>query len=416
MGEQRAKAAQRQFQEAAAAFSRRQYPQALALLERGAAEGEPQSQNLLGVMLLNGMGVTTDPRRAAGLFEAAAGGDLREARYNLANLKFHGLGTAADEQGAQRQLLASARAGHRPALRALGFIYRAAGTDGDWARLSLQCFRQAAEAGDPLALHAYGLGLLQGHAAAADPVAAAHCFAAAARAGVYLAPLRLAQAQAAAGGTASTPAAPGTLPLEACVLSTLPPAAPAREVAFMSEHRAALDAELQDHLINVAAPQLMPSNVVDPETGAAVKSELRTSHSMHFQPSMYDAAVFLALRRIARIAGLPASHAEPLGVLRYGPGQEYRPHYDYYSDDRHQAQRISTVFVYLNDVEEGGGTDFPRLGVKVDPEQGKAVKFLNCDAAGQPNPETLHAGLPVIRGEKWLATLWFWDRPFDWFR
>ena len=64
---------------------------------------------------------------------------------------------------------------------------------------------------------------------------------------------------------------------------------------------------------------------------------------------------------------------------------------------------------------EGGGTDFPRLGVKVEPERGKAVKFLNCDAAGKPNPETLHAGLPVIRGEKWLATLWFWDRPFLWF-
>lgn len=43
------------------------------------------------------------------------------------------------------------------------------------------------------------------------------------------------------------------------------------------------------------------------------------------------------------------------------------------------------------------------------------MKFLNCDAQGKPNPETLHAGLPVIRGEKWLATLWFWDRPFLWF-
>jgi hypothetical protein len=137
---------------------------------------------------------------------------------------------------------------------------------------------------------------------------------------------------------------------------------------------------------------------------------------MHFQPSMYDAAVYLALRRIANIAGLPASHAEPLGVLRYGPGQEYRPHYDYYSDDQHQAQRVSTVFVYLNDVLEGGGTDFPRLAVKVEPERGKAVKFLNCGDDGRPNPETLHAGLPVIRGEKWLATLWFWDRPFIWFR
>jgi prolyl 4-hydroxylase len=136
---------------------------------------------------------------------------------------------------------------------------------------------------------------------------------------------------------------------------------------------------------------------------------------MHFVPSMYDAVVAQLVKRIAAIAGLPPAHAEPLGVLRYGPGQEYRPHYDYYTDDRHQAQRVATVFVYLNHVEEGGGTDFPRLGVKVDPARGKAVKFLNCDAEAKPNPETLHAGLPVIRGEKWLATLWFWDRPFHWF-
>lgn len=414
MGEQRAKAAQRQFQDAAAAFTRRRYAEALPLLERAAAEGEPQSSNLLGVMFLNGMGVATDPLRAAALFEAAARADLREARYNLASLKFHGLGTERDERGAQEQLLASARAGHRPALRALGFIYGAAG--GDRAGLSAQCLRQAAEAGDPLAMHAYGLSLVHGLGVAADPAAAVRCFAAAAQAGVYLAPLRLAQAQAAAAGARPVPAASGASALEPCDLPELPPAAPDREVAFMSEHREALEPHLEDHLINVAAPQLMPSNVVDPETGAAVKSELRTSHSMHFQPSMYDATVFLALRRIARVAGLPASHAEPLGVLRYGPGQEYRPHYDYYSDDRHEAQRVSTVFVYLNDVTEGGGTDFPRLGVRVGPERGKAVKFLNCDAAGKPNPETLHAGLPVIRGEKWLATLWFWDRPFDWFR
>jgi len=416
MGEHRAKAAQQLFQEAAAAFTQRRYAEASALLERGASGGDPEAQNLLGVMLLNGMGVAPDLRRAAGLFGAAADADLREARYNLANLKLHGLGVTRDEAGAQQQLLAAARAGHRPALRSLGFIYRAAGPQGPWPALALQCFRRAAEAGDPLAQHACGLTLLQGEGIPAHPAGAVQWFAAAARAGVYLAPLRLAQAQQAAAGKSPSPSSSGDEELQPCALTELAAAQPSRSVAFMSEHRAALDTYLEDHLMNVAAPQLMPSSVVDPGTGAAVKSELRTSHSMHFQPSMYDAVVYLTLRSIASIAGLPASHAEPLGVLRYGPGQEYRPHYDYYSDDQHEAQRVSTVFVYLNDVAEGGGTDFPRLGVKVDPEQGKAVKFLNCGADGKPNPETLHAGLPVIRGEKWLATLWFWDRPFMWFR
>jgi prolyl 4-hydroxylase len=176
-----------------------------------------------------------------------------------------------------------------------------------------------------------------------------------------------------------------------------------------------MDELLCDHFMNVAGPRLAPSGVVDPVTGTALRSEKRTSYSMYYQASMYDAIVARGLKQIAAVAGLPPQHAEPLGVLRYGLGQEYRPHYDYYSDSQHEAQRVATVFVYLNEVEEGGGTEFPRLGVTVQPARGKAVKFLNCDAAGRPNPETLHAGLPVIRGEKWLATLWFWDRPFHWF-
>jgi TPR repeat protein len=414
MSEPSAKADARQlFQQGAAAFTQRRYAEAEPPLARAAEAGDGEAQNLLGVMCLNGMGVTLDMRRAGALFAAAAQDGLKEAHYNLANLLFHGLGTARDEPAAQRHLVAAARAGHKPALRSLGHVYHAAGDAGRWPELATHCFRLAAEAGDPLAQYSYGLRLHRGHGVAADPAAACYWFAAAAQAGIYLARARLAGMRP--PGAAPASASQGTGELEPCPLPELPEPRPAREVAFMSEHRAALDEYLEDHLINVAAPRLAPSGVVDPHTGAAVQSELRTSHSMHFQPSMYDAPVYLALRRIARIAGLPAEHAEPLGVLRYGPGQEYRPHYDYYSDDQHEAQRLATVFVYLNDVEEGGGTDFPRLAVKVDPERGKAVKFLNCDAGGKPNPDTLHAGLPVIRGEKWLTTLWFWDRPFLWF-
>jgi prolyl 4-hydroxylase len=101
---------------------------------------------------------------------------------------------------------------------------------------------------------------------------------------------------------------------------------------------------------------------------------------------------------------------------RYQVGQEYKQHRDYFTDSKHTAQRLVTVFAYLNDVEAGGNTAFPILGVSVRPERGKAVRFTNTHPDGKPDPDTLHAGLPVIRGEKWLATLWFWDRPFDWFR
>ena len=403
------------FGDAVEHFTRGRHVEAVSVLAQAVERGDAESENLLALMYLNGLGVAQEPRRAAGLFGKAAEQGLKEARYNLCNLLYNGLGIARDEARAQEHLLAAARAGHRPAQRALGFLYHLAGGEARWQQLSTRCFRMAAEAGDPQAKYALGMRLAQGHGVTADAAAAKRWFTAAAQDRVYLAQARLAELRSTATAAAETRSGDSDMTFDPFTLPELPTPQPTRSVAFMSEYANALDPYLCDYLINTATPRLTPSGVVDPRTGSALRSELRTSYSMHFQPNMYDAPVAVALRQIARIAGEPPEHAEPLGVLRYGPGQEYRPHYDYYNDDQHEAQRTTTVFVYLNQVSEGGGTDFPRLGVVVGPERGKAVKFLNCGPDGKPNPETLHAGLPVIRGEKWLATLWFWDRPFLWF-
>lgn len=402
------------FQQAAALFSQGRAREAAPLLQQAAAAGDAEAQNLLGVMHLNGLAVEQDAGRAAELFQSAADSGLKEARFNLSNLLYNGIGLARDEARAQEHLLNAARDGHRPALRGLGYLYHFMGDTGDWPELATRCFRLAAEAGDPLSKYALGLRLLRGDGADADPNAAAYWFTAAAAERVHLAVQRMAELGARAA-TAPAPVPARAPDFPACRLPALPVPEPAHRKAFMSAYRHALDPYVCDHFMNTAAPRLAPSGVVDPRTGAALQSKLRTSYSMYYSPSMYDVVTARALSTIAAIAGLPAANAEPLGVLRYGPGQEYQPHYDYYNDDQHEAQRITTVFVYLNDVTEGGGTAFPRLGVEVQPEQGKAVKFFNCDDQGRPNPETLHAGLPVVRGEKWLATLWFWDRPFPWF-
>jgi hypothetical protein len=397
-------------------INRAKFDEAVDWFRLAADQGNAEALNALATLHLNGLGTEQSPHRAFALFTQAAEQGLREAHYNLSNLLYNGLGTVRDETLGQQHLLQAAGAGHRPALRALGFLYHLCGQAQDWPWWSTHCFRRAAEAGDAPAKYALALRLWHGHGANADRGEALKWFSAAAQDGMWVARARLAglqQETTPASKVVAVPLCEGPLPAYALPEPQPPPALHAPQ--FLSEHDDVLDGYLCDHFINMAAPRLMPSNVVDPKTGGTLQSELRTSHSMHFVPSMYDAVVAQLVKRIAAIAMLPAAHSEPLGMLRYGPGQEYRPHYDYYTDDRHQAQRVTTVFVYLNDVEEGGGTDFPRLGVKVGPALGKAVKFLNCDAEGKPNPETLHAGLPVIRGEKWLATLWFWDRPFDWF-
>ena len=120
-------------------------------------------------------------------------------------------------------------------------------------------------------------------------------------------------------------------------------------------------------------------------------------------------------RRLAALTGMPLAHAEPLAVLRYAKGEEYRAHRDYLRDPVELApdapgQRVRTVFCYLSDVGAGGATDFPLLGVRIEPRRGRVVMFDNVDAAGAPDPDTLHAGMPVIRGRKWLATLWMRER------
>ena len=67
-----------------------------------------------------------------------------------------------------------------------------------------------------------------------------------------------------------------------------------------------------------------------------------------------------------------------------------------------------TALAYLNDVEEGGATDFPDIGVSVQPNKGDVVVFHNCiEGTSDINPKSLHGGSPVISGEKWAVNLWF---------
>jgi prolyl 4-hydroxylase len=407
------------FREAAALFTQQRYEEAMPLLEQASQAGDGQAQNLLGIMYLNGIGIELDTHKSFELFEAAAAGGLKEGHYNLSNMLFNGAGAPRDERSARRHLLAAAEAGHRPALRALGFMYHLMGDSGEWPELSTRAFEQAALMGDPLSKYNLGLRLWQGHGAAPDPARAAGWFAAAAQDKVELAMTRLQALGAAHPGLAPSPPSPPAAPPSAQAWPgwehpRLQMPEPSNGLGFLSEFNGTLDGYLCDHLINVGSPQLAPAAVLDPEGGHA-RSVIRTSYNTYFKLSMYDAITASIWARFSLLAGLPAEHAEPLVVQRYQVGQEYKRHRDYFTDSTHTSQRMVTVFAYLNDVEAGGNTAFPILGVSVRPERGKAVRFINCRPGGKPDPDTLHAGLPVIRGEKWLATLWFWDRPFDWF-
>jgi prolyl 4-hydroxylase len=172
-------------------------------------------------------------------------------------------------------------------------------------------------------------------------------------------------------------------------------------------------------LIELARPRLKPSTVVDPATGQDVVATYRSSLGMFFR--LRENSLIERLdRRIAEVMGLPLEHGEGFQVLFYPQGAYSAPHFDFLvpSNSANQAsiarsgQRVSTLVAYLNDVEAGGETSFPAVGVTVSAQAGHAVYFEYANSIGQVDQRSLHAGSPVLRGEKWVLTKWMRQRRF----
>lgn len=170
-------------------------------------------------------------------------------------------------------------------------------------------------------------------------------------------------------------------------------------------------------LMEAARPRLVRSLTVDTKTGGEELNPDRTSEGMFFRRAE-NAVVRQVEARIARIFGWPQENGEGLQVLHYGPGTEYKPHYDYFDPTepgtpailQRGGQRVATLIMYLHEPEEGGATVFPDIEVRVAPRRGNAVFFSYPQAL--PSSLTLHGGEPVTTGEKWIATKWLREREF----
>jgi len=174
-----------------------------------------------------------------------------------------------------------------------------------------------------------------------------------------------------------------------------------------------------DALIALSRDRLARSPVVNPDTGDENLIDARTSLGAMFQVAEHP-LIDRIEARIAAVTGVPAEHGEGLQILNYKPGGEYQPHYDYFHPQRPGearqlavgGQRIATLVIYLNSVPAGGATAFPRVGLQVAPVKGNAVYFCYKLQDGRLDDRTLHAGLPVTAGEKWIATKWLRERPY----
>jgi prolyl 4-hydroxylase len=158
------------------------------------------------------------------------------------------------------------------------------------------------------------------------------------------------------------------------------------------------------YLIAAAQDEFRPSTVT-PRLGspeyfdAARNSEGSTLHWL-----IADPAVHALNMRIAAASGTAIECGEPLHILRYAIGQEFRTHMD--SSAGIANQRIKTALVYLNDDYEGGETSFPKANLIVRGHTGDALIFRNASDEGIPDEMSSHAGLPVTAGVKLLASRW----------
>lgn len=172
-------------------------------------------------------------------------------------------------------------------------------------------------------------------------------------------------------------------------------------------------------LIRAAEPRLGPALVYDSNSGAFGADPQRSNRSATFPLAQMDCVIELLRVRVAAAVGIPVACFEVPQVLRYLVGEEFKPHHDFLNPSSpvftaelaRNGQRVATVLIYLNSAFEGGETRFPAIGLDVSGKTGDALIFANVDPGGQPDPLSLHAGVPPTAGEKWVFSQWVREHP-----
>ena len=145
-------------------------------------------------------------------------------------------------------------------------------------------------------------------------------------------------------------------------------------------------------------------------------SGFRTSYSGDLDPR--DTFVAGISQRIDAVLGVDATIGEPVQGQRYLSGQQFKPHNDWFytsegywpQEEVRGGQRSWTAMAYLNEVEAGGATHFTEVGIQIEPKPGVLLLWNNALPDGRPNEGTMHAGLPVLKGAKYVITKWYRTR------
>lgn len=354
--------------------------------------------------------------RARRLLERAARHGAAQALADLALIHAYGFGVKVDFAKARGLLVDASRAGHPPAMRQLAVL---ADLAGDAARA--ECLlHHAALAGDVIAQVLLGQRLIVPNRAAARSWLAQAAAQKNALAGYLLKGL--------GAGDQQQPDPPpalddGLWQRLAAVDLAAPRWFETKDVAlhpWIKLYKAVfLPAECA-YVQALAAAYLRPSDVIDPDSGRIIVDPYRTGFQAQLVPDLADVIIASIDARLAALTGTRTTQGESLTVLVYQPGQQYKPHWDHLVDTADEklsrlkasGQRLYTALITLDDRFQGGETAFTDIGVKVRGRVGDVLVFRNLDEKGQPDTLTMHAGLPVEQGVKWLASKWIRERNF----
>ena len=165
----------------------------------------------------------------------------------------------------------------------------------------------------------------------------------------------------------------------------------------------------------LASPRLHRATVQNPQTGNLETALYRISKSAWLKDHEHKLIERIS-QRSAKMSNLTLETVEELQVVNYGIGGHYEPHYDFARKreaggfEEWRGNRIATVIYYMSDVEAGGFTVFPEIGVKLKPTKGSCAVWYNLLESGEGDYLTRHAACPVLVGNKWACNKWFHER------
>jgi len=353
-------------------------------LQRAIESGVPDALGALGRCYESGHGVQRDMGAALQHYERAVASGSKVAAFDNAQLLHKSRQGFASSDRIYELLVTAAEANVTPAFRVLGYV---AMQQESTRKFAMNCLQRASDGGDSVA--SFMLGSLDGEQAVP-------------RAGASEDSIDFPQ---------SLSMFPDVRLLDHQQMNDDPPIMVFKDV---------LDPVDRAYLMFLSEPSLKRAHVIDPDGDkSGMVSKVRTNQTTYIPFEVVDIIGRYIEMKIINATGEDLLSSEPMSILKYAPGEYYRPHLDYFDPKlavsstfmEDGGQRTASAVTYLTAPSKGGGTSFPNLDLTVPAAAGSTLWFRNCSADGQVDERSLHAGDTVEEGEKWVVTKWFREGP-----